>query len=446
MKPGRPSFILILLWMVLGGAAFFSEPVYLIWFLAGLCLLPFIAADALLLCLLTDRLKPERTMPLSLAQGETVKVTITLRRSARPLLSPRILIFDLFPSVMDCEAFPAKLDVSLLKKGTALVFSYTLVPRERGPWRFAGIELLASSPLRFWQLKIRHNNETRGRSYPDFKRIARGKELRGLMENPGQKEIRRRGQGLEFMSLRNYQEGDPIKAIDWQATSRRQKLIIREYQEEQDQQVLFIIDSGYRLPEQQFDGALHGLLLLSYAALKHGDTVGAQSFGAEDRWFAPRKGMSTLTSLMNSFYDLHSNSSPSSPFSALETALARLHRRTFIILVSNFREEDGESLSWILPRIRRRHLLLLVSFREAVAERLARRDPVKPAYRPAAFSSFTAADETLDTAAAFSYLASRRRLYQSWEHLGLLTLETTEEKISSELINAYLTVKRSGKL
>jgi hypothetical protein len=56
------------------------------------------------------------------------------------------------------------------------------------------------------------------------------------------------------------------------------------------------------------------------------------------------------------------------------------------------------------------------------------------------------ADQILETAAAFSYLAARRRLYQSWEHLGLLTLETTPKEISAALINRYLSVKRSGLL
>jgi uncharacterized protein (DUF58 family) len=136
---------------------------------------------------------------------------------------------------------------------------------------------------------------------------------------------------------------------------------------------------------------------------------------------------------MNRFYDLRSSPVPSSPFSALENALSRLHRRSFIILISNFREEDGESLSWILKRIQERHLLLLVSFREKEAETLTHRPP-------------SSASDTLETAAAFSYLASRRRLYQSWERLGLLTMETSPENFSSALINRYLEVKRSGML
>jgi uncharacterized protein (DUF58 family) len=273
--------------------------------------------------------------------------------------------------------------------------------------------------------------------------MARGTELDGRLEKGEIRQIRKRGQGLEFESLRDYQEGDSVRLIDWRATSRnrrldgRPKLIVRNYQEEQDQQILFIIDSGYRLPDFQFDSALSAMLLLSYVALKHGDAVAAASFGARDLWIPPRKGMSAYTGLMNGLYDLHSAPVPSSPFSALEYALSRLHRRSFIILISNFREEDDKSLAWILPRVERRHLLLMVSFRESEAESLAFPETASPS---------PGNEDVLETAAAFSYLADRRRLYRKWEHSGLLVLETSPQHISSALINRYLGVKRSGKL
>jgi uncharacterized protein (DUF58 family) len=213
---------------------------------------------------------------------------------------------------------------------------------------------------------------------------------------------------------------------------------VREYQEEQDQQVLFLLDSGYRLHRRegermQFDSALEAVLLLSWVSLKHGDSVSVGTFGNGKRWIYPRKGLSAFPGLMNGLCDVFSAPVPSSPFSCLEDALARLKRRTFIILISNFREEDGESLSWILKRIERRHLLLLVSLREKESETLSARKPLGP-------------EEALETAAAFSYLASRKALYRNWEHSGLLTLEASAGGLSSALINRYLQVKRSGKL
>jgi uncharacterized protein (DUF58 family) len=137
--------------------------------------------------------------------------------------------------------------------------------------------------------------------------------------------------------------------------------------------------------------------------------------------------------LIHSLYDVKSASAPSSLFSALENALSRLKRRTLIIMISNLREEDGESLSWVLKRIRQRHLLLLVSLRETEAEHIAMRKP-------------TGKDEALETAAAFAYLSARRRLYKTWEHLGLLTLECSSRELSSALIKQYLEIKRGGLL
>ena len=535
MKPGAGLFIAALLWLFLGAAAFFSPALSLVWFLGGLSLLPLVIADGLVTRLLYGGFEVSREIPSSLALGEPCRVTLRFRATAGGLLPLGVILFDLYPDSMGCTAFPAPIQRKPLKNRGVLVFEYPLTPLDRGAWEFSGLELLYRSPLRFWSRKVFLPCISRGRTYPDFTKIkqAAGRDLRGIRELSG-RIPRRRGQGMEFLDLREYQPGDSVRAIDWRATGRWGKVVIREYQEEQDQQVLFILDSGYRLhrreapiapiggfmppeggplgmngaplrhqrrapiggfrpPEQgelresrsllrppspskagagfpgycppqgpetpiggspatasprglkgpmappiggaptQFDSALNAVLLLSYAALKHGDSVAALSFGAEERWLPPSKGPGALTALLNKLYDLKSAPVPSSPFSALENALSRIRRRTFIILVSNFREEDGESLSWILPRIQKQHLLLLVNLREKEAEELAFRRPRNR-------------EDFAERAAAFSYLRSRQRLSAAWEHLGLLTLETSSAAISPDLLNRYLLVKGSGRL
>ena len=436
MKPGPLLTALSLAWLLLGMAGFFLDTVSLVWLLTGLFLLPLVIIDSLVLFFLVDRLNLKREISSSLAQGESTKVKIKISRDDKKFLPARILLWDLHPSSMQTEAFPAIL------KPNSVMFEYTLKPLERGLWFFHGLELLLSSPFRLWQLKVFHPCESQVRTYPNFKRIKDSADLKGLFEKSGLKNIRMRGHGLDFRSLREYQEGDSIRAVDWRATSRKRKVIIREYQEERDQQLLFLLDSGYRLhrwdqgPDEQerwqFDSALEAALLLSWISLKHGDSVGVGSFGTK-RWLSPRKGIATFPLLMNNLYDLYSSPSPSSPLAALEEAMSRLKRRTFIILISNLREEDGLSLSWILKRMEKRHLLLLVSLREKESETLALRQP-------------KGSDEALETAAAFSYLVSRRNLYKSWEHSGILTMETSAEDLSGALINRYLEVKRSGRL
>jgi len=442
MRPGPVLVAAALGWFLLGAVGFFSDFVSLVWLFTGLSLLPFIAADALVLFFLGDRLSVKREMLTSLAQGESVRAKLEIRREAKFFLPFRIRLWDLHPQSMETKAFPALLDRKLLRGTGEVIFEYTLLPLERGQWVFGGTEFLLSSFCGFWRLKVFHPCEGRGRTYPDFTKIKAkaGTDLRGLLERSGIKKIRMRGQGLEFNSLRDYQEGDSIRAVDWRATSRRRKVIIREYQEEQDQHLLFLLDSGYRLHRQdesagglQFDRALEAVLLLSWVGLKHGDSVSVGAFGPDTRWLGPGKGMSSFPVLMNGLYDLSSGPHPSSPFSALEDAMEKLKRRTFIILISNFREEDGESLSWILRRLEKRHLLLLVSLREKESEYLASRQP-------------SGNEEALESAAAFSYLAQRRELYAKWEHSGLLTMEERADRLSAALVNRYLQVKLSGRL
>jgi len=448
MRPGRTLVAAAMAWFLLGAVGFFSDDVSLIWLFSGLFLLPVVAVDGLALFFFADNLAVKRDLPSSLAQGQRFTVKLEIRRGDKGFLPFKIRLWDLHPQSMDCEAFPAIVDRNLLEGGKSeapLIFEYSLLPQERGQWFFRGTELLFSSFCGFWRLKVLHPCESSGRTYPDFKKIKAkaGTDLRGLLERTGQKNIRMRGQGLEFRSLREYQEGDSIREVDWRATSRRRKVIVREYQEEQDQQVLFLLDSGYRLHRSeeegrthgmrtQFDSALEAALLLSWVSLKHGDSVAVGCFGPVKRWLGPRKGLSAFPLLMNGLYDLVSGPYPSSPFSALEDALIRLKRRTFIVLISNFREEDGQSLSLILKRVEKRHLLLMVSLRERESESLALRRP-------------KGGEEALETAAAFSYLTARRELYATWEHSGLLTLETSAAALSAALVNRYLMVKRSGR-
>ncbi len=439
MKPGIALFIWVGILFCLGFASFFFEPLIFIWIVLVAVSGVIIISDALFFQFM-DKLESRRTINSSLALGNPAKVTILLRRTGKFYIPVRIKLFDLYPDSMTCTIFPVSLSSKGISQGGILQFEYSVIPSQRGEWEFPGMELLCGSPLLFWEKKVIHNTKSSGRTYPDFKKMLglNAQELRGITEKAGVKNIRKRGLGLEFQSLKEYQFGDPVKSIDWRATARRQKPIVKEYQEEQDQQVLFLLDTGYRLHRKekeylQFDNALNAVLLLSYIALKHEDSVAIGTFGNEDRWLPPQKGISALPGLMNKLYDLHSAPVPSSPFSALENALNRLHRRTFIVLISNFREEDGESLSWILPRIERRHLLLMVSLRELEAEKSQARPVVT-------------AEDALEKAAAFSYIYNRNKLYKKWEHSGLLTLEAPAEKLSSSLINTYLKVKRSGQL
>ena len=178
LLPGRALFIASLLYLVLGCAAFFFDPVFIAWVLAGAGLVPFVVIDLFLLILLTDRLSSQRQISSSLAQYEDAKVRLLIRRTG-VLLPSSIRLYDLHPDTMTSAIFPAKLDRKLFRDADAVVFDYNLIPQERGPWLFCGAEFMLGSLLRLWCLRVTHNTTSHGRTYPNFKQLAGGTAIKG---------------------------------------------------------------------------------------------------------------------------------------------------------------------------------------------------------------------------------------------------------------------------
>jgi uncharacterized protein (DUF58 family) len=436
MRPGTPLFCAALAVLAFSSAAYFipalEDWVSWVWLFP----LPFLIADALLLRFFSDTMIITREMNTSCVLGRVERVKLSVRRAEKGKLAGALRIFDLYDDLFECDAFPAPL--SPPKNGGEVSFFYEIRPFQRGDWEFSGCDLLISSPFRFWRRKIRHAVVSRGRVYPGFASMPQA-ALDAVLQYAGDENARKRGAGIEFDHLREWRPGDTSRAVDWRATSRRAKIIIREYIEEQDQHILIALDTGYRLHRQespgktQFDAALNAALALAAVACKKGDAVAVSLFGGGERWIPPQRGPHALSTLMNALYDAKSSSSPSSLSSALETALSRLKRRTFIILISNFREEDEEPLSEVLRLAGKRHLLLLAGITENDLDALC---------------DTPGADEegALVSAAAASYRFARRKLMSRWEERGFLTLESRADALAAPLINRYLAVKRSGRL
>jgi uncharacterized protein (DUF58 family) len=446
MRAGTNLFIMLLVFFVLGILTYFSSILFIFWELLFFMFVFFLIADFIILRFFTGSLSVSREMPSNLKIGVRVTVRLGILRKEHSVLYGKIKIFDIYDDRFDCDDFPIAVRCP---KDSTLFIEYNVLPVERGDWAFSVCDILLNSPLHFWRRKIRHHTKTKGRIYPSFGSINLGNDIHSIIELSGGKMMRKRGIGLEFESLRDWQVGDSIRSIDWRATSRRRQAIVREYIEEQDQHILILLDSGFRLHrpvdadsernktgvdppsgiiQTQFDFALNSALILAYIALKHGDSVAAQVFGNNDRWIPPHKGINALPRLINKLYDVQSASVPSSIFYALEKTLGYLTRRTFIVCISNFREEDAEELSRLLPLIGRRHLLLMVSLCEKEAETL-RND-----------------NDVLTAMAAENYIVQRKKLYKKWEHMGLLALDTSASLLSAKLINSYLNVKRQGLL
>jgi uncharacterized protein (DUF58 family) len=169
----------------------------------------------------------------------------------------------------------------------------------------------------------------------------------------------RKGVSREFHQLRDYQEGDLLNQVDWKATSRRLALVSREFREQRDQNVVFLMDAGRRMRAMdgelpQFDHCLNAVLLLCYIALRQGDNVGVSAFGGVEKWLPPVKGPRAMTTLLHHLYDYETTPHPSDFAEAAGIILSRQRKRSLVILLTNLRGEDSED---VLAAVQKRLVL-----------------------------------------------------------------------------------------
>ncbi len=329
--------------------------------------------------------------------------------------------------------------------GQRTVLDLSLVPLARGLKRFEPAQLRLGSRFGLLDLDLRVGAQEERRVYPNFSQQARFAWLAGDARLPtaGLKSIQRRGSGTDFDQLVDYQPGDPIRHIDWKATQKQVRPIVRRFRDERDQRVMILLDCGRRmraddptaaLGTSHFDQSLNALMLLAFVALSHGDAVGAMTFGtppALHKGFAPRKGRQTLNALMAALADVE----PSATFSDYERAAAELvqrqHKRSLVVVITNSRNEDAPTLAAALALLCTRHRVVLANLREVVVSRVASQPLADPM-------------NALECAAAQEYLQARASLMLRLSRQGVLTVDCEPQRLAVELVNRYMLLKRSG--
>lgn len=378
----------------------------------------------------------EREVRGALPLGQWSPVRLRLSHAGRAPLS--VDVFDHYPAeAAEVEGLPRRLT---LPPGGWGEVTYRLRPVERGDRRFGAVELSVASPAGLWRRRCFAGAAETVRVLPDFQAVA-GYALLAVEDRLGQMGVRlqpRRGEGLEFHQLRDYRRGDVLRQVDWKATSRRGKLISRDYQEERNQQVIFVVDCGRRLRARDgelshFDHALNAVLLVAYAALRQGDAVGILTFAGAERWMPPRKGPAALPEVMRHLYDLEATHRPPDVQEAARRLAAVQRRRALVVLVTNLRDEDDPELVPALALLRPRHLVLLANLREAALDEAIAQPP----------QDLSAA---LLTASVHQYLAARAAARDRLRARGVLTLDVVPAQLPVALLNRYLEIKRSGAL
>jgi uncharacterized protein (DUF58 family) len=385
----------------------------------------------------------ERKLPKAFALGAPQVLTLHLKNPGS--LTWHVRIFDEVDAFFGFDGLPQTIS---LDPATAQDARYRATPLKRGMASFGVVQLRWRSRWRTCEVLVAMGQSQSVPVYPNFAEVARYAWLAGdrRLSQMGIKTYAQRGAGTDFRQLSEYRAGESIRHIDWRATLRHGKAVVREFQDERDQCVLFLLDCGRRMRADEtgvasgsgshFDHALNAVMLLAYVAQREGDEVGALTFGnphGQTRHVAPRKGAAALNALMNGLYDLEPTAAHSDYLAAAQ-ALLQVHRkRALVIVITNFRDDEAADMRPALKLLRQRHLVMVASLSERVLRELTQQ-PIH-----------SAAGAALN-ATAHAFAQARADAFKRVLGGDALSVDVEPAGLAAALVNRYHAVKSRGLL
>jgi uncharacterized protein (DUF58 family) len=439
MKPSRLLVRLLLLWLLLGllaaAATIFEWPrayeiklVFWCWF-ALVALLAFLDGFALR----RPRLEATRSLEPHLALGVRQRVGIKIINHEPHRL--QLWLTDFPPAQLHLEGLPVKLEID---PGAFAQVRYSITPQQRGLAEFGQLCCRVTSGWGLWEKNFYFGEAQQSKIYPNYKPLFRSSFIGSdqLYTDLGLQLRQRRGEGTDFHQLRDFRVGDSLRQIDWRATARFNKPISREYQEERDQQVVFLLDCGRRMRAKDgeishFDHALNALLISAFVALRQGDSVGLLSFAGQSRWVAPIKGRFQISHLLDQIYDLDSSAATSDYLDVARQLMTRQSRRSLIILISSLEPQDSDDLVSAARLLSQHHLVMVASMRQQVlTDTLA--------------AEVVSIDDALKYCGVSHHLQDQAAMYTQLRSDNVIVADTAPAHMHSTLINEYMALKRSG--
>lgn len=156
-----------------------------------------------------------------------------------------------------------------------------------------------------------------------------------------------RGGGLEFEESRPYVPGDDIRSIDWNATARSAEPFVKQFREERNQTLLFLLDVSASMgfgsagPTKAATGA-HAIALMAAAAGRAGDRVGLIVFDQAVRRQVPvgRGGAHSLRVIRAALESDSATQGTTRLGAGLRAVSAATRRRAVVVVISDFRDPE----------------------------------------------------------------------------------------------------------
>ena len=185
-----------------------------------------------------------------------------------------------------------------------------------------------------------------------------------------------RGKGLEFDRVREYQDRDEERNIDWNVTARTGKFHVKSYTEERELNLFFLVDvsdsSLFSIKQKsQRQIAAEICCCLALNALKNNDRIGLALFSNSiEKFLPPRKGRNHMLSMVRHILWHPCQSKSTNIANSLEKLKPYLKKRSVLFLISDFL--DNSDYKKVLRELRIKQEIVVLDLHNPVQNILPR--------------------------------------------------------------------------
>ena len=384
-----------------------------------------------------SRLRVQRTLPASMSLGETRTVSWDVfNPSSR---RARIALSDEFPPSLQAATRRARFDVA---SGMSDDAETTISPSRRGDFTPSELVVRVEGPLGLVARQASRRQPQTMRVFPPFrsKKEAELRIERARLLEVGMRSAAARGGGTEFDQLRDYGVDDEFRRIDWAATARAGRPIVKTFRAERNQVVIVLVDNGRTMAGRvndvpRVEHAMDAVMALTAVATRLGDRIGMIVFDRTVRATLPAsQSRAQFERVVNALYRLEPELAESDYRGAFTEMLVRFRKRALVVLLTELADQSlQDTLLRDLPLVARQHLVVVGAVRDPDVQHWSETSPsdAGSAYRKAA---------------AISSLNDRHRLAATLSALGTTVVDAAPGRLAPRLVDAYLRAKATGRL
>lgn len=374
----------------------------------------------------------ERICDNKLSMGGENRIIISIRNNSDYPLN--ITALDEIPTYMRFKEEVVKVRVLPHSESEG---RYVVVPEKRGEFIFGKVHIKYNGVLKLCSKKYQYDVTKSYKVYPNLRDLSKY-GFRILNKNhmiQGIKKVKGYRGGTEFESLREYNEGDDYRKINWPATARANKLIVNTFEPEKNQQIMIMLDSSRVMNSEiehikKLDYSVNASFLLADVAIRKGDNVGVMVFDSSvKRYVKPGKGSGQFQLIAENLYNVEENFVTADYKGALNYLNQNQKRRCLLCIFTElFNVQEAISLSTALKSMARHHVPLVITIKDMRLYETADMVPKN-------------SENIYLKAASLRLTEEREKIQKVFHDSGIGVIDVPPDKLSVETVNKYLQMK-----